>query len=98
MAAYLIVFAKVYDRKRFMADYAVPTAKLIAAMGGEYVVRAPGVAALEGELFEGQSAVISKWPDKAAALSFWNSDAYAKLKQARQPLSEAHVMLVEDPQ
>ena len=59
MSAYMIVFADIHDRKRFIADYGVPTAKLIGEFGGEYLVRGPGVEALEGGLFEGTSAASS---------------------------------------
>ena len=95
MSAYMIVFADIHDRERFIADYGVPTAKLIGEFGGEYLVRGPGVEALEGGLFEGTSAVISKWPSKDAIKAFWNSEAYEKLKAVRQPLATAHVMIVE---
>jgi uncharacterized protein (DUF1330 family) len=95
MSAYMIVFAKIHDRERFINDYGIPTAKLIGEYGGEYVLRGPGVESLEGGLFDGASAVISKWPSKDAIKAFWNSNAYAKLKAARQPVSEAHVMIVE---
>ncbi|MGE6696176.1 DUF1330 domain-containing protein [Hyphomonas sp. NPDC076900] len=97
MAAYMIVFARVKDRQRFVAEYAAPTAALISRFGGEYVVRGPGVESLEGGLFDGASTVISKWPDKAAIRRFWDSPEYQVLKAARQPLAEAHVMIVEDP-
>ena len=95
MSAYMIVFAKIHDRDRFINEYGIPTAKLIGEFGGEYVLRGPGVEALEGGLFDGTSAVISKWPSKDAIKAFWNSDAYEKLKEARQPLADAHVMIVE---
>lgn len=95
MSAYMIVFAKVHDRERFIQEYGMPTAQLIKDYGGEYLVRGPGVEALEGGLFDGTSAVISKWPSKDAIKEFWNSEAYAKLKAARQPLADAHVMIVE---
>lgn len=95
MSAYMIVFAKIHDRERFINEYGIPTAKLIGEYGGEYVLRGPGVESLEGGLFEGTSAVISKWPSKDAIKAFWNSEAYAKLKAARQPVSDAHVMIVE---
>lgn len=97
MAAYMIVFARVKDRQRFVTEYAAPTAALIAKFGGEYVVRAPGVESLEGGLFEGASTVISRWPDKAAIRRFWESPEYEALKAARQELAEAHVMMVEEP-
>ena len=95
MSAYMIVFAKIHDRDRFIKEYGIPTAELIGQYGGEYVVRGPGVEALEGGLFEGASAVISRWPNKDSIKKFWNSEAYSKLKAARQPLADAHVMIVE---
>lgn len=95
MSAYMIVFAKIHDRDRFINEYGIPTAKLIGEFGGEYVLRGPGVEALEGGLFDGTSAVISKWPSKDAIKAFWNSNAYEKLKKARQSLADAHVMIVE---
>jgi len=97
MAAYMIVFTAIKEREAFIRQYAVPTAALIAEYGGEYILRAPGVTALEGGMFDGSSAVISKWPDKAAISAFWNSPAYQALKAQRQPLATAHVMVVEDP-
>ena len=97
MSAYLVVFVKIHDRERFINEYGIPTAKLVAEMGGEYLARGPGVESLEGGLFDGDSAVISKWPNKDALKPFWQSDAYTALKAVRQSLADAHVMIVEDP-
>ncbi len=97
MSAYMIVFAKVLDRKNFIEKYAVPTAKLIPNYGGEYVLRAPGVESKEGGKFDGESVVISKWPNKKAINDFWDSEEYQALILARQPYCEAHVMVVEEP-
>jgi uncharacterized protein (DUF1330 family) len=95
MAAYMIVLCQIHDRDRFVSEYAQPTAKLIASHGGEYVLRAPGVISLEGGFGDGMSAVISKWPDKAAIEGFWNSPEYKDLKAKRRSVSDAQVMMVE---
>lgn len=97
MAAYMIVLCNIKDRETFIQEYAIPTAKLIAEHGGEYVVRAPGVETIEGDFGDGLSAVISKWPSKDTIKAFWASPAYEALKARRQPVSEATVMIVEEP-
>ncbi len=97
MAAYMIVFCKIHDRERFINEYGIPNAGLIGQFGGEYVIRAPGVETLEGDLFDGTSAVISKWPDKEAIKRYWNSPEYEVFKAKRQAWADAYVMVVEDP-
>lgn len=97
MTAYMIVFAKIHDRDRFINEYGAPAAALVAKHGGEYVVRAPGVAAIEGDLFDGVSGVISKWPNRAAIDAFWSSPEYEELKKVRAPLADCNVMVIEAP-
>lgn len=97
MAAYMIVFAKIHNREKFMKEYALPTSELLSKYGGEYVVRAPGVESLEGGLFDGTSVVISKWQSKSQIKKFWNSPEYRLLKAARHQSAEAYVMIVEEP-
>ena len=97
MAAYMIVFCKITDRERFVADYAIPTAKLVAKMGGEYVVRAPSLTCVEGDMDEKTSVVISKWPSREALDAMWNSEEYEKLKALRRATSEAQIVVTEDP-
>jgi len=94
----MIVLAHVHERARFIQEYARPTAELIGRFGGEYLVRAPHALALENAAaFDGAAVVVSKWPDRAAIERFWNSEAYAALKAAREPLADAHVLVVEEP-
>lgn len=95
MAAWLVVSAQIPDREAFLAcGYAQRSAQLLEEAGGKYVVRAPGAQVLEGRGSEGASVVISEWPDRAAALAFWYSEAYQAAKALRAGLAEIDVVLV----
>ena len=95
MPAYMIITAQIADRGAFIAGYGVAAAQLVAQFGGTYVLRAPGAELLEGDFGDEASMVISEWPDKAAALAFWNSPEYAKVKLLRAGIAEVQVLLVE---
>lgn len=97
MAAYMIVFVTISDREKFISGYGQAAGELVEKFGGSYLVRAPGAEVLEGDLDEGSSVVISEWPDKAAALKFWNSDEYQQVKKLREGIAEARVAIVEAP-
>ena len=97
MPAYMIVTAKIADRDAFIAGYGAAAGALVARFGGKYVLRAPGAALLEGDFGDGASMVISEWPDKAAALAFWNSPEYADAKKLREGVADCQVLLIEAP-
>ena len=97
MAAYMIVLAKIHDREKFLTGYGPAAAKLVEQFGGRYVLRAAGALQLEGNLEPGQSTVISEWPDKDAALRFWNSPEYAVARKLREGIADVEVVLVEAP-
>ncbi len=97
MAAYIVVTAYIHDREAFMSGYARVATELTTRFGGEYVVRAPGIEVLEGDRAGGGSLVVSKWPDRAAALAFWESDAYAEAKKLREGIADCDVFLVVEP-
>ena len=96
MAAYLIVTAQLRDRDRFLAGYGPAAAALTARFGGEYVLRASGAEVLEGD-HPGGSVVVSRWPDKAAALAFWHSPEYADVRRLRDGIADCQVLVVEEP-
>jgi uncharacterized protein (DUF1330 family) len=95
MAAYMIVTAKIHDRAKFISGYGAAAAALVAKMGGHYLLRAPGALMLEGDFGDGASMVISEWPDKAAALAFWNSPEYAQIKSLRAGIADCQVLVIE---
>jgi len=97
MPAYMIIHVKILDRDKFIHGYASAASTLMEQFGGRYIMRAPGADVLEGDMDPGASVVISEWPDKAAALRFWNSDEYAEVKQLREGIAEARVVVIEAP-
>ena len=97
MPAYMIVIAAIADRDAFIAGYGQAAAALVERFGGRYLLRAPGAELLEGGFGDGASAVISEWPDKAAARAFWNSPEYAEAKALRAGIADCQVLLIETP-
>ena len=94
MPAYLLIDAVIHDRAAFGAYVAV-TAKIVEKMGGHYIVLGGGeMETLEGTGFAGK-AVVSEWPDRAAALAFWHSAEYAEAKKLRVGVCDARVVLVD---
>jgi uncharacterized protein (DUF1330 family) len=91
----MIVHATLTDREKFIAGYAPAAAKLVEQFGGRYLLRAAGSTLLEGDLDDGSSVVISEWPDKDAALRFWNSPEYAAAKKLRADCARCRVTVVE---
>jgi uncharacterized protein (DUF1330 family) len=93
-SCYLIIDAVVTDREKFR-DYAIATAKLVAQFGGCYLVQGGGsMQTLEGQGFSGK-AVISEWPTREAALTFWHSPEYAQVRRLREGICDASITLVE---
>lgn len=97
MAAYMIVAAKISDRDRFINGYGKAAGELVERFGGRYVLRGPGAQLLEGDWGAGASVVISEWPDRDAALAFWNSPEYAEVKKLRAGIADVQVLLIEGP-
>ena len=95
MTAYMIVTAKIADRDAFIYGYGMATAKLVEQFGGRYVLRGPGAELLEGGFGDDASMVISEWPDKDAAKTFWNSPEYAEAKKLREGIADCQVLLIE---
>jgi len=97
MPAYMIVHATLTDRDKFISGYAPAAAKLVEQFGGRYFLKAAGSTVLEGDLDAGASVVVSEWPDKDAALRFWNSSEYAEVKKLRADCASCRVTVVETP-
>jgi len=92
---YMLVLAELTDRERFLAGYARVVPDLVRQFGGRYVLRGSGGVFLEGAWCDHPSALVSEWPDREAALRFWNSPEYAAAKQLRDGTGRFQVLLID---
>ncbi len=97
MPTYMIVTAQIKDRQKFIDGYGQAAAALVAKFGGRYILRGGGAQLLEGNFGAGASMVISQWPDRASAETFWNSPDYAEVKKMREGLADCQVILIDGP-
>ncbi|MBW6495614.1 MAG: DUF1330 domain-containing protein [Burkholderiaceae bacterium] len=92
MPAYVIADVKVSDAARYEGYRALSPAA-VAAAGGEFVVRGGQSAVLEGDWQPGR-LVIVRFPDFAAARSFYDSTLYSQARAARAGATEKFNMVV----
>jgi len=83
MAAYQIAICEITNPKPEMKEYAAASGKIVASMGGEYVVRGPAAAVKEGEFLKGKVVLITKFPSMEQLEAFWASEEYAAVKPMR---------------
>lgn len=76
MAAYLVAICQVTDPNDNFKKYAVDSAKLMHAHGGEYIVRGPAVEVNKGDMLKGKVVIISKFADLEALQGFLNDEKY----------------------
>ena len=92
MAAYVISRVRIDDPDA-MAQYLDEVPLVVAAYGGEYVVRTADVTPLEGD-WSHNRVVVLRFPDVKAAQAWYNSPDYAGLRALRQQASEAQIVVV----
>ena len=93
MPAYLIANIRVHDAQRYQ-DYVAHVPALIAKHGGQYRVRGGEAEALEGQCTPDR-LIILEFPDRAAALAFYNDPAYEPLKALRQAITDSTLVVVD---
>lgn len=91
---FLIVVESTLTNSEWVAEYLPNVASIVASFGGRYLTRAGNVELLEGVEVPPQYALVAEFPDREAALNFYNSEAYAPWKKIRQQNSRARILLV----
>jgi uncharacterized protein (DUF1330 family) len=93
MTAYIVGSFHVHDPEGF-APYAPASAQSIQPHGGEVVV-----ADVSSEVIEGEPlpvTVVMRFPDKAAAHAWYNSEEYQAVRPIRQASAHGTLVLVDE--
>ena len=91
MSAYIVANLEVADREGF-AQYVTAAPVTVADYGGEYLARGGATEMLEGELEAGR-VVILRFPSVEAALAWYRSPGYARLRAARQRAASGPLLI-----
>ena len=93
MSVYLIANIRVHDLERYKG-YVSAVPAIIAKHGGTYRVRGGETTPLEGR-WRPDRLVVIEFPDRAAALAFYDDPDYAPFKALRQSITDASVVLAD---
>ncbi len=92
--AYVIGHVTFTNMEKFMADYGSKVESTIHAFGGKFLVRGGEVSYQEGEPL-GDINVIVEFPDRAAAISWEESEQYQTILPGRTDNSIGNVVIVD---
>jgi len=93
MPAYLLANIRVHDAERYQ-EYLASVPSLIARHGGKYRVRGGAAVVIEGDWTPGRFVII-EFPDRAAAIAFYDDPDYAPYRTLRQSLTDSNVIIVD---
>ena len=93
MPAYVIADVDIDDPDTYK-EYTAGVPASLAPYGGRFVVRGGAYEVLEGAWEPGRVVVI-EFPDRDAALGWWNSDDYTELVKIRRSASTARILVVD---
>lgn len=94
MPAYVIAAVNdAWDQDK-LAEYRERNTDVVAAHGGRFVARGGAQVLLEGD-WEPKRIVIIEFPDMDAARRWYESDAYAPLRELRRSASETDIVIVD---
>jgi uncharacterized protein (DUF1330 family) len=94
---YIVVFGAFSDFDKFMVEYQTNVGPLMDKFGGRYVLIGESLSVLEGDFPSGGGSVISVWPNRKAALAFWNAPALRKVTKAQLSAGALQVVLIDAP-
>lgn len=80
---YMIAQIQIEDQEKYFNEYGAAVFPIVMGTGAKVLVAAPAVTTLEG-VWDGNWTVVIEFPSEEAALDDWyNSDAYADVRELR---------------
>jgi uncharacterized protein (DUF1330 family) len=92
MPAYIISRVNIHDSE-IIGSYMERAPKTVKAYGGKYLARTQDIEVLEGAA-EFDRMVVLEFPDKNAALAWYNSQEYRDLRSARWEAASAQIVIL----
>ena len=77
-----------------MVEYSSKVNATIEKYGGRKIVRTDDIAIVEGD-WDPQRMTVIEFPDRAAAMAWYDSPEYAPLKAMRHGVSTANAIIVD---
>ena len=93
MACCVIAHVTVTDPDRY-SGYTDKTQASVAQHGGVFIVRGGAFTVMEGDM-PGERHVVIRFPDRASAEGWYNSDQYQKILPIRQANSKGTLMIID---
>ncbi|MEM7466203.1 MAG: DUF1330 domain-containing protein [Pseudomonadota bacterium] len=94
MPAYVLAFVEVNDDARYDADYVAHVGPLVAKHGGKPLVLTQDVDVREGDWPRGRN-VLLEFPDRAAAVAWYEDAEYAPYIKLRHELSDGSLAILD---
>ncbi len=95
MAAYVIVDTKIHDTEGY-EEYKSRARPIAESFGGEYLVRGAPIDVVDADLWSPTRIVLLRFPDRASARAFVDSDEYAPVKRLRHEYADSTLVIVAD--
>jgi uncharacterized protein (DUF1330 family) len=93
MSAYIIADVVVTNEAQ-MVEYREWSTRAMQEFGAEVLVRGGNAAALEGAWLP-QRVVVLKFPDRATAQAYYDSETYSRARQVREGAGSIDMILVD---
>jgi uncharacterized protein (DUF1330 family) len=91
---YLILDIDIHNLEQYK-HYIELGQPLVKKFGGEYLIRGGNIEEVDTQLWKPARIVLIKFPDKASALNWYNSEEYKKISNLRTDNSTSTLIFVD---